>query len=443
MSRKKTIEQLRNNNEQLNNKVDELTNAINTAKKTYTPRIYWNKEGKKIPLFNFNSSEQIRLAVQIVPELAATLSYLGTAFSSGEFKEIINGEEQDESKIIDLLNNPHSLYKGTYLKRIIIEYLMAFGVCYLYMNNNGLRDNTENISILPYNTLPFVGDANVNDYLLSSDDIIKKFKFNWAGVEYYIDDPSKVVSITWNTEISIENQYLIYQSPLKPLESALMVTPAMYDTMQNLMNNFGMRGFISNKTTDSGGYYPLQPDEEEVVAKKFKKFGLREGQQQFDFVNYNLEFTPVSSPIRNMLLPQQQKMIKTIISDVLNFDTVLLNNDSANKYANYVTARKSMFTENLIPTGNNISEELSSYFYKFKKNQEIKIDFNHIDVFTEDEKDKAEAIKKVSEYVISLNEAVKAENMSRETAISTLTINGYSEEEAESLISIPTNSNEL
>lgn len=445
MSRK-IIKQLQKDNYQLNQKIDSLNSNLNNlaVTKSITPDIFWNRNGEKIPLFDFSNDSSIRKAILNVPELAATLNYLSSAFSSGKFTELLSGEELENSKIVDLLNSPHPLYSGSYFKRYIAEQLFAFGRVHLYMDTAfGRRENTSNITILPPEMIKtYVGDVSMNDYLTGADNIIKKYEYTFNYQIHEIFDVENVVTITWNTEISIQNQYLKYVSPLKPLEKALMVTPSMYDIMSNLMDNYGMRGFISNKTSDVSGYIPIEGNDKDEIEDEFKKFGLKKGQQQFSFINYDLGYVPVSSPIKQMLLPEQQKMIKTIISDVLNFDTKLLNSDSSSRLngdsgSAYSESRKSMFTENLIPVGSNLSESLSDYIYKFKSNSKIKMDFSHLDVFVEDERDMAEKIRYVSEFVIELNGAVldPENNMTRDNAIAVLTINGYSQEEAETLIS--------
>lgn len=415
------------------------------SQKTSTPDIFWTKKGKMIALFDFSNDAQIRKAVLHVPELAATLNYLSTAFSSGIFMEFSNGEEANNSKIVELLKNPHPLYSGSYLKRYILEQLFSYGRCHLYMNTNlGRRENAQNISILEADKIKtYVGDVSYNDYLSGGEDIIKKYEYTFNNTMQEITDVENVVTLTWNTETLITGKYLKYISPLKPLEEALQVTPAMYDSMHNLMDNFGMIGFISNNQKDVAGSRPLDPKQQKEVEDEFQKFGTRKGQRRFSYINYPVEYTKVSSPLKEMMLPEQQRMIKTIIADVLNFDTALLNGDNKRGTLNgeagsaYSESRKSMFTENLIPVGNNVTEMLSDYFYKFKVNTKLKLDFNHIDVFVDDERDMSENISQVSGFVIELNKAVAdpENNMTRDNAIAVLTTNGYTEEEAQNLIS--------
>jgi hypothetical protein len=208
-----------------------------------------------------------------------------------------------------------------------------------------------------------------------------------------------------------------------------MVTPAMYNSMHNLIDNYGMRGFVSNASTDSGSFVPLEDDEKREIQNQFKKYGTKKGQYQLAFTSNDLKYVPISSPIKDMLLPEQQKLIKTIIADILGFDTAILNNDAANKYANYKEARKSLFTENIIPASNNVSESLSDYF-----DSELTMDFSHLDIFSEDEKTKSEKIAIETQYIINLNTSVSLGNMTKDSAVELLILNGYEKEIANKLI---------
>ena len=410
--------------------VRELKEVISTLQqKSYSPTVHWNSQGNSIPLFDFSDANEIKTAISSVPELSSVINYLGKSFSLGQYKIIKDNKVIDNSKLYDLFSKPHPIYNGSEFKQSFAENLFSYGVAYIYINKPAVT--TSGMFILPsWSVKPYVDNTthkNLRDATKLSD-IIKylEIESNGKSFELPIDN---VLIITLNTTISIKDKYLIYESPLKPLEKALMVTPAMYDSMQNLMNNGGMKGFIANKSTDSGGFVPIDPKDKKELQKAFKNYGSKSNQYDLAFTNADLNYIPITSRIKDMLIPEQQKMIKTIIADVLGFDTAILNNDNANKYANYKEARKSMFTETLIPAANNYSFALSSYF-----NEQINLDFSEIDVFSEDEKLKAETTNLESTLIINLNNAVLSGSMDRNNAIEFLVLNGYEQLTAQKLI---------
>jgi phage portal protein BeeE len=414
--------------------LDLLRQKMDDINSFRTQSIHWDKEGNKIPLFNFSDPKKVDKAIRTVPELTAVLNYIGKSFSSGIYEEYTNDNLNENSEVVKVLNNPHTLYSGSEFLQTVGEQLFSHGVTHLYMNAPLRRENLEGIMILPTHlTKVYVGDVSLDEYLTGGEDLIKHYEVTYNNKTTTISK-EEIITITLNTRVSIKNKYVHYESPLKPLENALMVTPAMYDSMQNIMNNYGMIGFISNRSSDSGSFIPIQEKEKDEIQKSINKYGTKNGQRRYGFVNYDLRYTAVSSPLKDMLLPEQQKMIKTIIADILGFDTAILNNDSANKYANYQEARKSLFSENIIPASNNYTQSLSDWIYKFKLNTYVKLDYKHLDIFSEDEKTKADKIAVESNYIINLNTAV-AQGMSRDAAVELLISNGYDQETANKLIS--------
>jgi len=397
-------------------------------------RIFWEKnDTTTIRLFDFEDFNHVKMAISSVPELASQLNYIGKSFTSGIFKHLKNDTEI-ESPVIKLLNNPNELMSGEEFKQIFAEWIFSYGFVPIYCDTSGLRENTNKITLLePYNLKVKVGDITINDYLKKGNPVIKKIEYNFQGKKFELEIEN-VIIITYNSNYSIQDGYVVYESPLKPLENALEVTPAIYSSMSKLNNNLGMTGFISNKSTDSGTYVPILDSEKEKIQTALKNYGTKKGQSHLAFANYDLKYIPISSPINQMLLPEQQKMIKTIIADILGFDILILNNTEGNKYANYEQARTSLFTENIINVANKLTNALTNYFFKFYPNNKIILDYSHLDIFSKDEKTKAETANIEIAYIINLNTAVTSGQMTRENAIQLLISNDYDEETANSLI---------
>ena len=392
-----------------------------------------------VPLYNFNNKSEIRTALNTVPELSSIIKYLSNAFSVGIY-QIYKNDEIVDNKITELLNNPNPLQSGTEFKQSFIENLISFGVSYIFFNSKGLPEFTKSISILDSDkTNAYIGETSQKELLEAEklNDIVKYFEYTTEGKTIKIESDNVVV-VTMNTDVKKKGKYLNYQSPLKPLEKALMVTPAMYDSMQNLMNNGGMKGFVSNKTKDDAGNVPINEREKKVIQKAFKNYGSKSGQYDVAFTNSDLNYIAITSRIKDMLLPEQQNMIKTIIADVMGFDIAILNSNNANKYksTDYQEARKSMYQEKLIPAANSFTSGLTKYFFKHSS-EYIKLDYSFIDVFSEDEKIKYETSNIEINNIISINESLMSGYINYNNALYLMINQGYSNEDALLLINKP------
>ena len=403
--------------------------------KSFTPQMYWLNDGRTVQLFDFNNNKQIKLALDSVPELAAPINYMSKSFSAGKYQIKLNDKIIDH-KINTLLENPHPLFNESDFKQNVAKNLMAYGVAYIWANTPLMIEKTKGMFIIPsWRVQPFV-DEITDKELRSAEKIETLIKYYVVETENkQIKIPTdEIMQIRQNVDVSVRNKYLTFTSPLKSLEKALLVTPAIYDSMQNLLNNGGMKGFIASDTGDNVDNIPIKDEDKLELQKQFKNYGSKSGQYDVAFTKHSLKYVQITARIKDMLLSEQREMIKTVIADILGFDNVLLNGSKSSNYGVfYKEARKSLFTETIIPLANNYTDALTNYFFEFRNNKII-LDYSHLDVFSQDEKEKAEKVGIESEYIIALNKSVFAKEMTKENAISLLVLNGYNPDEAKKLI---------
>ena len=412
------------------------TQIVDLQEKSFTPQIYWLGDGQTVQLFDFNNNAQIKLALDSVPELAAPINYMSKALSAGKYNIKLNDKIIDNHKISTLLENPHPLFNESDFKQNVAKNLISYGITYIWANTPAMIENTKGMFVIPsWRVQPYVGEISDRE-LRSSENIESLIKYYVVQIENkQIQIPTdEIIQVRQNTDITVENKYLRFTSPIKSLEKALLVTPAIYDSMQNLLNNGGMKGFIASDTGDKIDSIPITPEEKEELQKQFKKYGTRSGQYDVAFTKHSLKYVQITARIKDMLLSEQREMIKTVIADILGFDNVLLNAAKSSNYGIfYKEARKSLFTETINPLANNYTDALTNYFFEFRENK-ITLDYSHLDIFTEDEKEKAEKTAIESKYIIELNGAVFSGEMTKENAISLLILNGYDLENAQKLI---------
>ena len=412
------------------------TQIADLQKKTFTPQIYWLGNGKTVQLFDFNNNAQIKLALDSVPELAAPINYMSKAFSTGKYEIKLNDKVIDTHKINALLENPHPLFNESDFKQNIAKNLIAYGISYIWANTPLMIENTKGMFVIPsWRVQPFV-DEITDKELRSAENIESLIKYYVIQTETkQIKIPTdEIIQVRQNTDVTVENKYLKFTSPIKSLEKALLVTPAIYDSMQNLLNNGGMKGFITSDVGDNINNVTIKKEEREELQKQLKNYGTRSGQSDIAFSKHALKYVQITARIKDMLLPEQREMIKTVISDIVGFDNVLLNGSKSSNYGVfYKEARKSLFTETITPLANNYTDALTNYFFEFRKNK-ITLDYSHLDIFTQDEKEKAKKTEIESKYIIALNKSVFTGEMTKDNAISLLVLNGYDLEDAKKLI---------
>jgi len=408
-----------------------MLNFRKKQKKLYYKSVdTWTPESS-MTHFNFSYKNDINTALNTVPELAAIVNYIAKSFSSG----IWNHNDLEKSWLLDLLANPHPLYSENELKQLIARELISYGVCFLYVQNNSVISNAKSIAVLPTHLTSANTKSKNKDILniSSAKEIISNYSVKWEdGVE--IIGTENIITISLSNIVSISNNKINYESPLKPLDKVLKVSESIYETMHELNFNRGAVGIISNDNTDASGTIPMTSEEIEELQKQYKRYGTLKDKWHIMFSDTKLSFQPISSPIKDMMLVEQLKQVKQTIADVLGFDTLLLNNQDGNKYANYNEARKSFFSELIQPLADTVSNSLNDYFLRERPKEKLTLDYSHLDVFAADKEKQAKTIEIETAYIISLNKSVANNEMTRNNAINLLIQNGYTEDNAKKII---------
>jgi len=390
---------------------------------------FWVSKNQ-LTYFDFTQNSDIFIAINSVPELNSILNYISKSFSAG----IWQIDDEKDKWLTDLLSKPHTAYSENELKTLIAKELISYGVCFLYANKNSIISSTKSIVVLPTHLTNAV-TTKKNSSVLEIEklsDIIDYIQVDYIdGVKKI--DASDVIIISQSNIFEIKNNTIVFKSPLKSLDNVLKTSTAIYETMYELNFNRGAVGIISNDNQDASGTIPMTPEEIENLQKQYKRYGTLRDKWHLMFSDTKLSFQAISSPIKDMMLPEQLKQVKQIIADVLGFDTLLLNNTDGNKYANYNEARKSFFTELIQPLADNVANSLTDYFLSERKSK-LTLDYSHLDIFKQDNERQANIIKLQSEMIINLNNAVSTNEISREIAIQILTQNGFSEIDANNLI---------
>ena len=94
--------------------------------------------------------------------------------------------------------------------------------------------------------------------------------------------------------------------------------------------------------------------------------------------------------------------IRNITASVLNVPSILIGDRTNNKFSNYKEAKKDLYTENIIPLAQQISEYLNNFLSdKLMPNEFIDFDTAHIEVLKDDRNKKMESLNNISFLTIN------------------------------------------
>jgi hypothetical protein len=420
---------------ELESKISKIQAQINQKGAQLTN---FNSFMRELGFKNYSDDEYIDNPISEVPELAGILNYIGRAYVSGKFG-VKRDEDIIENRYSKLFKKPNAVATHRVFRMNLSEYLAAYGYCFVYAYSPSIVNQTKTLTLLDPNKCTI--KTKVKKYsgsveLTELSDLIERVEYdNDSGKKTIYEDIDSLILFTNDTNYSIDNYTLTFQSPLDSLRNALEVTPALYEIMTALANEGGVQGFISNRQTDDVGTVPLTPEERALLEKEFESYGLKKGQRRLRISPANVDYVEVSAKVKDLALDVQKRIIKETIADVLGFDAILLNSTEGKKYDNYKLARQSFFTELIMPLASVIDETLTNYFFaRYYPSERFYTDYSHLDIFSKTESEKTASTLTESKYIIELNKEVAAGNISRDAAIHFLIINEYPEEDANILI---------
>lgn len=183
------------------------------------------------------------------------------------------------------------------------------------------------------------------------------------------------------------------QSRLASLQDPISNIVAAYEARNVLITRKGALGILSNQTRDAAGAVPLKEGEKEEVQEEFKKYGLSKEQYQVIITNANLKWQPMTFPTKDLMLFEEIEDDVRAIADNFDYPMYLLGFKEGSTYSNVGEAKKSLYQDTIIPEADGWAEAFTSFFELEGLGLKLSVYYDHLDVFQQSEKEKAEAFK--------------------------------------------------
>lgn len=180
---------------------------------------------------------------------------------------------------------------------------------------------------------------------------------------------------------------------------------ASYEACNELLVNRGMLGIIS-LTSDSvpsalANVMPATKDDRGALEEQMKKYGILRGGMKWAITSYKASFTPVSSNIKDLGTLEIQNSCKREIAYTYQVPSILLEIQGST-YANLGEAKLEFYTNDIIPSAQNIARVVNN-IYGFE-GFGIVPKFDHLDLFQNAKRQQAAGL---ASLVSALNQATQ------------------------------------
>lgn len=222
-----------------------------------------------------------------------------------------------------------------------------------------------------------------------------EYSIDYAGQKALID-PEQIIHMNDNrvTIEKVNDKHLLRgQSKMEALTSAINNLYLAYESRGVILKNRGALGILSNAGKDGvGAPMIMDPKEIEDLQKHYaRKYGGLNSQHQLIISSANLKWQQMSvNPDKLGLYDETEECFFKVL-DAWQTPIELFTRKNGSTYENQKQARKGFYIENIIPKGNEWIGGLNGKFYE-ESNNKLIMDFNHLHIFQEELKVKAEAM---------------------------------------------------
>jgi len=336
------------------------------------------------------------------PHLQSVVKRKGDLIASGQWKhyKIIRGEKvlQENSELVNLLENPNVLYKGNDYLRLINENMSIYGNVYKYVLRPYSKSIPASLQILP----------SFDIQIQTLGKWYKQSKLKNIIKEYKMLSTNDILSID-----EIDHTYIVNsknplqgETPLKAIYLPLSNLRAAMKTRNILIEKRGAIGILSNDTKDAVGNKGLPKDERKRIEQEYQKnYGLGDGQSQVIISDNNLKWQAMGFPTKDLMLFEEDENDFCQLCDQYGIARDLFASTKGATFENQKQALKQTYQTTIIPEAEEIAMNHTKLLGLDGKNEWLELDYSHIPVLQENEQEKARIINLKSNSVKTLKDA--------------------------------------
>jgi phage portal protein BeeE len=364
-----------------------------------------DKDGKFFYAFGFPKTVQDTVTIMgqssaynICPAVNGIINRKARAFTNGKWwildkegNEATGSAASKVSVIQKLLKRPNPLQNWNQFMAQAKVYEQVYGEVFIFsIIPAGFTDKTKvkALWVVP-NWIINVKLTGKHYFQTELDDIIEGYDISINGSKTDLPKGSviHIRDINQNSTDVIRGQ-----SRLASLQDPISNIIAAYEARNVLITRKGALGILSNQTRDAAGAVPLKDTDKDEVQNDFRKYGLGKDQYQVIITNANLKWQPMTFPTRDLMLFEEIEDDVRQIADNFDYPMYLLGFKAGSTFSNVGEAKKSLYQDTIIPEAEGWAEVFTTFFELEDIGLRLSVYYDHLDVFQQSEKEKADAL---------------------------------------------------
>jgi HK97 family phage portal protein len=320
-------------------------------------------------------------------EVYAVIAMRGSLMASGNWRHYKmdskgNKQEVISSDIVNFLENPNVLMNGNDYNYLLDQSKCIHGKSFEYiLKGYSTQQIPSALNILPPNRTKIKISGNW----------YKRNKLNEiiTGFEYD-NDPIATDEIIYR-RIANTNNPIDGESPLKSLYMEITNIREAKNFRNVIMTKRGALGMLVNQSTDSIGATPLVASEREDIERQYKQqYGNDDDQMQTLITGANLRYEAMSFPTRDLMLFEEVSEDFLRIIDAFGLNVNLFSKTKGSTFENLSQGLKQAYQITIIPEAEELAMNRTKFFGLDGKSEWLELDFSHVPVLQENEKERSE-----------------------------------------------------
>lgn len=330
----------------------------------------------------FKSSANISASIARCPPISYILHKKALAFING--KLIVNDrdtglklEPQSDFTYHKLLRQPNPLQTDVQFRVQILMTIQAYGYCpVLRVRPSGFND-IERLWIMPPQHVQ-LKHRGLNHNMSSPSD-------TWDSVTFH-DKPIPKEDVYIFTDVTPYGENLVIpESRLTNQSSVVTNIIKNYEARASIMAHRGAIGILSNQSADGIGTTPMGTEARETLQKDFRKYDITEGAHNFILTDMNYKWVPMTYPIKDLMMIEQEEHDIKSLCDALAYPYPLLSRGSETTFNNSKENKLILYQDIIIPEADNYSQQLNDCLGLAETNFEISYCYAHLQILQQDQ----------------------------------------------------------
>ena len=333
-----------------------IKNDVALDKQFYDTLYQWRAKNSPVPLPDsyesyvkngYNKNIFVYSCVKYISSKAADIPWKLCRYNA-------NGEEEEvtNSPLLDLLKQPNNLQDWSDFVEQSIGYYLITGNTYNYKVTleNGLNKGlTKELYVLPSQYIEIQSGSGATepiksyDLTLSPATVVAKYS------------PDEIIHVKQPNYEWVNGETLYGTSPLKAGLMALNASNANLNAITNQNQNMGALGILSPENMGN-----LTEQQARTLENKIRQKVMGSNNAgKIAYSNMALKWQQLGLDARSMQLIEQHDLSRNDICMLYNLPSQLFNDDKSSTYNNVNEAKKSAYTDAILPALNKYIAEIN------------------------------------------------------------------------------------